>query len=203
MATKDGKKPTAKPKGTKKEKAIKPKAGKQVAKAAQTTEPVKFSVGVSADGNLVAQFPKGFVFHNTIKATRDIEFFVYRCMLHVHEKRDKIKEGLTPSRSSIDDNATIIDLVTPWIPLLEENWSGQDKGLGQFEAESRDQIRGSKNNDTKKHLRFHFWQLYIYLGDIRDHNKATNDHTIAGVWERVPKDIETAYPLYPPTVVGP
>ncbi len=177
-------------------------------KTVENAELIKFSIGVLGE-HLVAQFPQGYVFHDGTKAEKAVEFYAYRCMFHTKEERKKDKLGITPSRSSIDNNETIVDLITPWIPVLEENWNGADKALGHFDEEPRSQIRGSVAKDNKKHLRFKFWQLYIYLGDIRDPDRSNNDHTILGVWEKIVVDVPPAYPLTedkltsPPVVVGP
>ncbi len=115
--------------------------------------------------------------------------YVYRCMLH----QDTARAKAIPSRYTISQDESIVNLVCPWIPILISNWDGDKSKIskGKLDSKERSDIRVHAEREKKwEHLRYQDWQLYVYLGD----DDLSSDHTISGVWEKVPLGIPEIEP---------
>ncbi len=133
--------------------------------------------------------------------------YIYGCNLHVTENKLPPGQGLIPSRASISSDSTVVDAVCPWQPLLLQDWDNKTNGLrGTFDNDYRSSIKKSTATEAKQqHLRYQFWQLYIFVGDTT----TATDRSITSLWRQITGTIAPIYTpssstgTNPPPAVGP
>lgn len=133
--------------------------------------------------------------------------YVYRCLEHEKDILKPKGQGLIPSRSGLHGQQDIVDILCPWIPVLDSDWDQNPNGLGKFDSETRSYIRGNTQRDNTMQLRYNKRQMYTFLGET-----SLQDHTILNTWEKFALHGASLIDLdalsnkklgYPPVNVGP
>jgi hypothetical protein len=127
---------------------------------------------------------KGFLALQSDTETR----WLYRCIIHGTLERAK----QIVSRYSIGVDDELLDFISPWRPVLADNYEATPSVLpGKIDSKARGEIRGATKREEKwEHLRYQDWQLYVCLGDTG----TITDSTIAGYWEKIPVNVDEIVP---------